>query len=193
MISAGGKPLYDLRPFMTELTKDEDIEKVVVMYLSRIYSVFNPAKLTEVSTLMAKYHDNRNRVSLACAVAAQYLEKSPAEALFQPLVSDFLKGKRTELDWCPDLEIANRSPDQAIIQMDERKRVPPLLTKKGPRGSASGVEQKPDTSPALQTARPRVCTGQRQRRGKGKGWWQTRQADAHHQWPCLAYPSGNMA
>ena len=80
-----------------------------------MYSVFNPAKLGEVTNLMAKYTDH---VSLICAVTHKYLEYDAASALTTTLVADLRSGARTEKDWHVDLELANRSLDQAILQLD---------------------------------------------------------------------------
>ncbi|CAE7692632.1 RE1 [Symbiodinium sp. CCMP2592] len=110
-------PVHDLRPELEGLD-DKFLEKVSFLFLSRVYSVFNPAKLTEVTTLVAKYVDH---TSLTCAVAAKYLEYEAARALLSSLVADVRSGKRTEKEWDTDLELANRSLDQAILQLDEDK------------------------------------------------------------------------
>ncbi|CAE7834664.1 unnamed protein product [Symbiodinium sp. CCMP2592] len=62
-------------------------------------------------TLVAKYVDH---TSLTCAVAAKYLDYEAARALLSSLVADVRSGKRTEKEWDTDLELANRSLDQAI-------------------------------------------------------------------------------
>ena len=166
-LDASDKPVHDLRPCMEPLENDDELEKVVFLYLSRIYSVFNPAKLSEVSTLMAKYSDNLT--TLACAVAAKYLDKASSEALFTSLVSDFKRGKRTEHDWCPDLEIANRSLDQAIMQIDEEggtaSTAAGATEPRGTSGSASGsgAEARDRTRSANRV------TSSGYTRGKGKG------------------------
>ncbi|CAE7728714.1 RE1 [Symbiodinium sp. CCMP2592] len=110
-------PVHDLRPELEGLD-DKSLEKVSFLFLSRVYSVFNPAKLTEVTTLVAKYVDH---TSLTCAVAAKYLDYEAARALLSSLVADVRSGKRTEKEWDTDLELANRSLDQAILQLDEDK------------------------------------------------------------------------
>ena len=83
---------------------------------------------------MVRYHNNL--VTVACAVAAEYLEKSSAEALFQILVKDYLKGKRTDLGWCHHLETVNRSLDEAIIRMDEEEKGAATTDKRSPGRSA---------------------------------------------------------
>ncbi|CAE7211787.1 RE1 [Symbiodinium sp. CCMP2592] len=101
-------PVHDLRPELEGLD-DKSLEKVSFLFLSRVYSVFNPAKLTEVTTLVAKYA--ADHTSLTCAVAAKYLEYEAAKALLSSLVADVRSGKRTEKEWDTDLELANRSLD----------------------------------------------------------------------------------
>ncbi|CAE7832525.1 GIP [Symbiodinium sp. CCMP2592] len=136
-------PVHDLRPELEGLD-DKSLEKVSFLFLSRVYSVFNPAKLTEVTTLVAKYVDH---TSLTCAVAAKYLDYEAAKALLSSLVTDVRSGKRTEKEWDTDLELANRSLDQAILQLDEDKAAaqPGATTagEKGPdRHRPTGEERK---------------------------------------------------
>ena len=106
--------VYDFRSQLSDLG-EKDLEKACFLVLSRVYSVFNPAKLGEVTNLMAKYTDH---VSLICAVTNKYLEYDAASALITALVTDLRSGARTEKDWHVDLELANRSLDQAILQLD---------------------------------------------------------------------------
>ena len=106
--------VYDFRPQLSDLDEKE-LEKACFLVLSRVYSVFSPAKLSEVTNLMAKYTDH---VSLICAVTHKYLEYDAASALITALVADLRSGARTEKDWHVDLELANRSLDQAILQLD---------------------------------------------------------------------------
>ena len=63
---------------------------------------------------MAKYTDH---VSLICAVPHKYLQYDAASALITALVADLRSGARTEKDWHVDLELANRSLDEAILQL----------------------------------------------------------------------------
>ena len=67
-------PVHDLRPCLEGLS-DKDLEKAGFLFLSGVCRVFSPAKIAEVTTLMAKYTDH---VSLICAVAAKYLEYEAA-------------------------------------------------------------------------------------------------------------------
>ena len=106
--------VYDFRPQLSDLDEKE-LEKACFLVLSRVYSVFSPAKLSEVTSLMAKYTDH---VALICAVTHKYLQYDTASALITALVADLRSGARTEKDWHVDLELANRSLDQAILQLD---------------------------------------------------------------------------
>ena len=84
-----------------------------------MYSVFSPAKLADVTSLMAKYTDH---VSLICAVTHKYLQYEAASSLITALVADLRSGAR---DWHVDLELANRSLDQAILQLDTEAKDTP--------------------------------------------------------------------
>ena len=106
--------VYDFRPQLSDLDEKE-LEKACFLVLSRVYSVFSPAKLSEVTSLMAKYTDH---VALICAVTHKYLQYDAASALITALVADLRSGARTEKDWRVDLELAKRSLDQAILQLD---------------------------------------------------------------------------
>ena len=69
--------VYDFRPQLSDLDEKE-LEKACFLVLSRVYSVFSPAKLSEVTSLMAKYTDH---VALICAVTHKYLQYDAASAL----------------------------------------------------------------------------------------------------------------
>ena len=95
--------VYDFRPQLWAL-HEKDLEKACFLVLSRVYSVFSPAKLADVTSLMAK---NKDHVSLICAVTHKYLQYEAASALITALVADLRSGARTEEDWHVDLELAS--------------------------------------------------------------------------------------
>ena len=102
---------YDFAALLDRLDSDDKLQKVVYLYLTRVYSVFRPEKLPQVGELLAKY--DLKLKTLVGAVAAKYLTKDSAENLLKDLVRGVTKGADTELGWSTELEEANRSLDEA--------------------------------------------------------------------------------
>ena len=66
------------------LDRDDKLQKVAYLFLTRVYSVFRPEKLPQVGELLAKY--DLKLKTLVGAVAAKYLTKDSAENLLKDLV-----------------------------------------------------------------------------------------------------------
>ena len=106
---------WDLRSSMKEMS-DDQLKKVAFLFLSRIYSVFDPQKQGKVPELIAKYEMDLR--TLVGAVAAKYLDQAQSQSLFESLRDSVMGGKRTELGWETDVEEANRSLDLALAYME---------------------------------------------------------------------------
>ena len=106
---------YDFAALLDCLS-DDKLQKVVYLFLTRVYSVFRPEKLPQVGELLAKC--DLKLKTLVGAVAAKYLTKDSAENLLKDLVRGVTKGADTELGWSTELEEANRSLDEAIGYLD---------------------------------------------------------------------------
>ncbi|CAE7327571.1 unnamed protein product, partial [Symbiodinium microadriaticum] len=162
---------------------EKDLEKACFLVLSRVYSVFSPAKLTEVTSLMALYTDH---VSLICSVTHKYLTYEAALALVTSLVTDLRSGARTEKDWHVDLELANCSLDQAILQLDSDVKDMPGDPAGDPTAQAADQAQPIDvdqTAGGSSNDRPpqrdRTRSAQPDRsKGKGQGKWKDKRASS---------------
>ena len=106
---------WDLRSSMKEMS-DDQLKKVAFLFLSRIYSVFDPQKQGKVPELIAKYEMDLR--TLVGAVAAKYLDQAQSQSLFESLRDSVMGRKRTELGWETDVEEANRSLDLALAYME---------------------------------------------------------------------------
>ena len=63
---------YDFAALLDRLNSDDTLQKVVYLFLTRVYSVFRPEKLPQVGELLAKY--DLKLKTLVGAVAAKYLK-----------------------------------------------------------------------------------------------------------------------
>ena len=77
----------------TEAAYNALLDRLVYLFLTRVYSVFRPEKLPQVGELLAKY--DLKLKTLVGAVAAKYLTKDSAER--------FCEGADTELGWSTEL------------------------------------------------------------------------------------------
>ncbi|CAE7200469.1 GIP [Symbiodinium sp. CCMP2592] len=122
----------------------------------------------ELEGLDDKSLEKVDHTSLTCAVAAKYLDYEAARALLSSLVADVRSGKRTEKEWDTDLELANRSLDQAILQLDEDKAAAqPGATTAG-RTTAQAADPPPRERTRSAQADGRGEKGKGEK-GKGKG------------------------
>ena len=71
---------YDFAALLDRLDSEDKLQKVVYLFLTRVYSLFRPEKLPQVGELLAKY--DLKLKTLVGAVAAKYLTKDSAENLF---------------------------------------------------------------------------------------------------------------
>ena len=78
------RPYAKPSPKVKALDSDDKLQKVVYLFLTRVYSVFRPEKLPQVGELLAKY--DLKLKNFVGAVAAKYLTKDSAENLLMDLV-----------------------------------------------------------------------------------------------------------
>ena len=131
---------YDFAALLDCLDSDDKLQKVVYLFLTRVYSVFRPEKLPQVGELLAKY--DLKLKTLVGAVAAKYLTKDSAENLLKDLVRGVTKGADTELGWSTELEEANRSLDEAIGYLDLDYPDAADKVRQNRRSRSKGVEER---------------------------------------------------
>ena len=131
---------YEFAALLDCLDSDDKLQKVVYLFLTRVYSVFRPEKLPQVGELLAKY--DLKLKTLVGAVAAKYLTKDSAENLLKDLVRGVTKGADTELGWSTELEEANRSLDEAIGYLDLDYPDAADKVRQNRRSRPKGVEEK---------------------------------------------------
>ncbi|CAE7418365.1 GIP [Symbiodinium sp. CCMP2592] len=178
---------WDLRSSMVDMS-DDQLKKTAFLFLSRIYSVFDPPKQEKVTELIAKYElDLRTLVG---AVSAKYLDLAQAQSLFESLRDSVLGGKRTELGWKADLEEANRSLDQALAYMEaddkddkaEKERLKEALDESRKKKSESERDRTrtPTREPAP-TDKGKGVGDKGKATGKGKGAQKGKKGKAEHE------------
>ena len=171
---------YDFAALLDCLDSDDKLQKVVYLFLTRVYSVFRPEKLPQVGELLAKY--DLKLKTLVGAVAAKYLTKDSAENLLKDLVRGVTKGADTELGWSTELEEANRSLDEAIGYLDLDYPDAADKVRQNRRSRPKGVEEKgkgkgesdrdrtrtPAREPATSSGSAKGAKGKGKGAGKGK-------------------------
>ena len=172
---------WDLRSSMKEMS-DDQLKKVAFLFLSRIYSVFDPQKQGKVPELIAKYEMDLR--TLVGAVAAKYLDQAQSQSLFESLRDSVMGGKRTELGWETDVEEANRSLDLALAYMEaddeedaaKKKKLKEALEESRKKKSESErdrtrtpTREPADTGDRTRTQARESATKRKADKGKGEG------------------------